>query len=116
MFNYSTIMGLTVASQSKLTIDQGVSFNYAPAGNFRNLLSLTDSSATLFFNNTTLVATATGPRLIKGTLLVDGIMNIQSAAASTAESIIFGNDLIIKIMPSSAINLLSGYLNYANAQ
>jgi WD40 repeat protein len=121
IFNYSTIMGLTIASQSKLTIDQGCTFNYAPAGNFRNLLSFTDSSATLFFNNASLVATATGPRLINGTLLVDGVMQIQSSASSLAEGIIFGNgiptnDLIIKIMPSATINLLSGYLHYANAQ
>jgi hypothetical protein len=121
IFNYSTIMGLTIASQSKLTIDQGCTFNYAPAGNFRNLLSFTDSSATLFFNNASLVATATGPRLINGTLLVDSVMQIQSSASSLAEGIIFGNgiptnDLIIKLMPSATINLLSGYLHYANAQ
>jgi hypothetical protein len=121
IFNYSTIMGLTIASQSKLTIDQGCTFNYAPAGNFRNLLSFTDSSATLFFNNGSLVATATGPRLINGTLLIDGVMNIQSSAVSTAQAIIFGNgtpanDLIIKLMPAATINLLSGFLNYANAQ
>jgi uncharacterized protein with WD repeat len=121
IFNYSTIMGLTIASQSQLTIDQGCTFNYAPAGNFRNLLSFTNSSATLFFNNASLVATATGPRLINGTLLIDGVMNIQSSAVSTAQAIIFGNgtpanDLIIKLMPSATINLLSGFLNYANAQ
>jgi hypothetical protein len=121
IFNYSTIMGLTIASQSQLTIDQGCTFNYAPAGNFRNLLSFTNSSATLFFNNGSLVATATGPRLINGTLLIDGVMNIQSSAASTAQAITFGNgtpanDLIIKLMPSATINLLSGFLNYANAQ
>jgi WD40 repeat protein len=121
IFNYSTIMGLTIASQSKLTIDQGCTFNYAPAGNFRNLLSFTNSSATLFFNNASLVATATGPRLINGTLLIDGVMNIQSSAASTAEAITFGNgtpanDLLIKLMPSATINLVSGFLNYANAQ
>ena len=114
-------MGLTVASQSKLTIDQGCSFNYAPAGNFRNLLSFTDSSATLFFNNASLVATATGPQLINGTLMINGIMNIQSSAASTAEAVSFGNgtpsnDLTIKLMPQATINLLSGFLNYANAQ
>jgi hypothetical protein len=121
IFNYSTIMGLTVSSQSKLTIDQGTTFNYTPAGNFRNLLSLTDSSATLFFNNASLVATATGARLTKGTLLIDGIMNIQSSAASQAEAIIFGdgtptNDLIITFLPNATINLLSGFLNYANTQ
>jgi hypothetical protein len=75
----------------------------------------------LFFNNASLLATATGPRLTKGTLLIDGILQLESAATSQAESIIFGNgnpanDLRIKIMPSSAITLLSGYLNYANAQ
>ncbi len=119
-FNYSTIMGLTVNPASQLTIDQGATFNYAPSGNFRNLLSLTDSSATLYFNYGSLAATATGPRLTKGTLLVDGIMNIQSSAVSTAQAIIFGdetpaNDLMIKLMPSATINLLSGFLNYANA-
>jgi hypothetical protein len=121
IFNYSTIMGLTIASQSKLTIDQGTSFNYAPAGNFRNLLSLTDSSATLFFNNASLLATATGPRLTKGTLLIDGIMNIQSSAVSNAQAIILGDetptdDLILTFLPNATINLLSGFLNYANAQ
>jgi hypothetical protein len=121
IFNYSTIMGLTIASQSKLTIDQGCTFNYAPAGNFRNLLSFTDSSATLFFNNASLVATATGPRLINGTLLIDGVMQIQSAASSLAEGIIFGNgipnnDLILNVMPGGNLHLLSGFLNYANAQ
>ncbi|PCI73221.1 hypothetical protein COB28_04770, partial [Candidatus Dependentiae bacterium] len=119
-FNFTTIKNLTVNSDSRLTIDDGTSFNYAPASDSRTLLTLTDSTAQFFFNNSTLVATATGPQLTKGTLIIDGDMNIQSSAGSLAEAIMFGdetpaNDLIINLMPAAGIKILSGYLNYANA-
>lgn len=120
VFNYQTNMGSTIDSGSKVAVSQGMALNYAPGTNFRNLLVMTDSTSVLSFNNATLVSTATGIQLKKGTLLVDGVMTIQSAAASSAEAVIFGdgtpaNDLIIKLMPGAGVQVTSGYLNYQNA-
>lgn len=119
-FAYQSNMGSTIESASKLTIDQGISFFYGPTTDFRNLLRMTDSSSVLAFNNSTLVATATGPQLTKGTLLVDGVMTVQSAAASSAEAVIFGdgnpaNDLLVDLLPGANIQVTSGYLSYQNA-
>jgi WD40 repeat protein len=120
IFNYTTHMGSTLNSATKLSIDQGMTFNYAPANNLRNLLVMTDSTSVLSCNNATLVSTATGIQLTKGTLFVDGVMKIQSAAASSAEAVIFGdgtpaNDLLVRLMPGAGIQVTSGYLNYKNA-
>ena len=113
-------MGSTIDSASKLIIDQGISFNYAPATNFRNLLVMTDSSSVLQMTNATLISTATGVQLTKGTLFVDGNMTIQSAAASSAEAVIFGDgtpadDLLVRLLPGAGIQVTSGFLNYQNA-
>jgi WD40 repeat protein len=120
IFNYQTNMGSTIDSGSKLMIDQSMTFNYAPANNLRNLLVMTDSTSVLSCNNATLVSTATGIQLTKGTLFVDGVMKIQSAAASSAEAVIFGdgtpvNDLLVRLMPGAGVQLISGYLSYKNA-
>lgn len=119
-FNYTSNMGTTIGSDVYFTIDQGMKFNYAPQSNFRNLLIMSTSRSVLAFNNSTLIATTTGPQLTIGTLQVDGIMTIQSAAASSAEAVIFGdgtpaNDLLVKLLPGAGIQVTSGYLNYQNA-
>lgn len=119
-FNYTSKMGTTIGSDVYFTIDQGMKFNYAPQSNFRNLLIMSTSRSVLAFNNSTLIATTTGPQLTIGTLQVDGIMTIQSAAASSAEAVIFGdgtpaNDLLVKLLPGAGIQVTSGYLNYQNA-
>jgi hypothetical protein len=121
IFSYETSKASTIATESTLFLDTGVTFSYAPISFGRDLFSMTDATSRLFLNGCTLKSTTAGMRLIKGTLLIDHKNNIYNDGATTdSQSVSFGNgtaasDLSIEIYPEGSIELQTGRLLYANA-
>ncbi len=120
LFSYESESTLTVTSNSRLVMD-GITFRYAPSTNNRNLFVLLDRSAQLFIDGITLASTTTGMQLTRGTLIVDHTNQlVNDGATSMSEGFVFGNhnfndDLTIQIKPGGSLNLISGTLDYKNA-
>lgn len=119
-FSYSSMQTSTINSYSCLHCDAGTTFNYAPSISSQTLLSLLDSTASLHLYETTLKTSAVGLRLTKGTIYVEGTCPVINSGASKTTGLIFGdgvsssNDLNIKYLPESGLQLTSGYLVYSN--
>jgi hypothetical protein len=115
-FIYSSSIQSSIQPKAKITFNPGSSFGYLPTTNQRNLISMVDKTSTLFFNGASLFSSATGLRITTGTMLIDGKMNIGSAAANTGEAITFGDgssaatDVTIVLLPSAQISVTSGYV------
>ena len=106
---------------SRLMMDIGTTFSYAPVSANRDLLGMADRSSVFFLNGCTVQSTVTGMRLTNGTLVVDHKNQFYNTGAlSASEAIAFGNgtaanDLAVEILPGGKIQLQSGELVYANA-
>jgi hypothetical protein len=88
---YSTVNSSTIGLQSKLTINNGMTFYYAPSVANRDLLVMTDKSSILYLDGCTLRSTETGIRLTKGRLFLDNVVTFSCAGSADSESIAFGN-------------------------
>jgi hypothetical protein len=119
-FVYSSSRTSTIQANSVFNFDSGMTFSYAPPTNARNLLQMIDSSSQLYLLNTSLYSTTTGLQLTKGTLIIDGLTPVISSATSQVQGIMFGdgasaaNNLTVKVLPESGLNLNSGFLIYNN--
>lgn len=119
-FIYQSAQPLTINSVSTLMFDSGMTFSYAPSSSADNLISMTDQTAILYFNNANLVASAVGMKLTKGTLVIDGPCSVTSPAFNSSQGISFGdgasasNNCTVKILPESGFLLNSGFLVYNN--
>jgi len=120
VFVYSTAQTSTITSNAMLYFDAGMTFSYVPPTTSRNLLQMIDSSSELYLLNATLYSTTTGMQLTKGTLFIDGPCPVLSSATVQNQGIMFGdgtssaNNLTVKILPESGLNLNSGFLVYNN--
>jgi hypothetical protein len=125
IFGYTSRQPLYIYDGSMLTLDNDVTFSYAPKSNNRDRIVMEDMSSILYANNCSLISTNTGLRLTKGTLLLDGKVTFSNSTPtsdsvrSLSESIAFGNgtlidNLNIEIMPGASINLQKGILSYDN--
>ncbi len=116
-----TNAGSKILARSRLTLDTGVTFSYAPVAANRDLLGMTDRSSILSLNGCTLKSTTTGMRLINGLLVIDHKNQVYNdGAISASEAIAFGNgtpanDLSIEILPGGRLLLNTGQLAYQNA-
>ena len=90
-FIYDSRMGSTIDVNGVLMIDPGTTFSYAPPGNNRDLLYMTDKSSLLYLNGCTLYSTATGMRLTRGSLFLDNDVTFSCAGTNPSESIAFGD-------------------------
>lgn len=119
-FVYSTAQTSTITSNSILTFDAGMTFSYVSPTTSRNLLQMIDLSSQLYLLNTTLFSTSTGLQFTKGTLVVDGPCTILSSATVQNQGIMFGdgassaNNVTIKVLPESGLQVNSGFLVYNN--
>jgi WD40 repeat protein len=119
-FIYSSSQTSTILSSAFLNFDDSMTFSYAPSSNARNLIQMIDQSSTLNLLNTSLISTRTGLQLTKGTLVVDGQCPVISEAIAQNQGIMFGdgassaNNVTVKVLPESGLNLNSGYLIYNN--
>lgn len=111
---------------STLIFDIGTTFSYDPIIPSPDLIQFSDASSALYLRGSSLVTTVTGMQLTTGTLIVDGNVNFKShyqlnddGSVYTA-GIIFGDgvqstsDMFIKILPSSQMDVIRGWITYQN--
>lgn len=111
---------------STLIFDIGTTFSYDPIIPSPDLIQFSDASSALYLRGSSLVTTVTGMQLTTGTLIIDGNVNFKShyqlnddGSVYTA-GIIFGDgvqstsDMFIKILPSSQMDVIRGWITYQN--
>ena len=112
---------LTIGTDSKLILGEGVTFDYDPTGNSRNLLVFTDNSSELVMSqDSTLNAGTSGINLTKGTLVVNANATLSAESSTAASEITFGdgstssNDIKVEIGNAVELQLSQGALDHNN--
>lgn len=119
-FNYVTDLQSTITSNSKLILQNGVTFNYAPAVASKTLLQLLDSTSSLVMNGATFTTTTTAIQLTKGNLLIEGRSFFRNAGTLLAQAIEFGdgvnslNNLNVEWFPAANLELVQGFIRNRN--
>ena len=123
-FGYTSRQPLNIYDGSMLTLDNDITFSYAPKSNSRDLVHMEDMSSILYAKGCSFISTDTGMRLINGTLLLDGKVTFSNSATThdvraLSEGISFGNgnlanDLNVEMMPGASIDIQKGILLYDN--
>ena len=121
IFSYTSPQTSSICSRAMLTIDRNTTFSYSPHGSTnKGLIWMPDITSVLYLNGATLKTTTTGIQFKRGTLLIDGKVNLYNDSATRlSQAIIFGdgvagNDANISIMPAASINLQTGLIDYRN--
>lgn len=115
-FAYKTKEKSTINAGGTLYINEGIIFSYEPASNAKDLIQLGCSGSKIILDRATLHSTCTGIQLTKGILEINGTCLIASDATCKAEGVVCGdgisaeNDLKIKILDSSSLEITSGCL------
>ena len=112
---------LTIGTESKLILGPGVTFDYDPAGNSRNLLVFTDSSSELVLSKGSILNAGTsGINLTKGTLRVNANATLSAESSGSGTEIRFGdnssatNDMKVEIGSSIELQVSQGALDHKN--
>lgn len=119
-FVYGTDVASTIYQDASLTFDTGMTFSYAPTSDDSDLVSFQDSTAKLILAGASLHSTSTGIQLTKGTLVIDGNVQVTSDATVQAEGIQLGdgvssvNDMCVDIQAESQFDIASGVVVYNN--
>lgn len=119
-FHYQSPEQSIIRRCSTITLRPSVVFSYEPPTTDRNLIYMAGSESIIHMICATLHSTSTGLQLTKGELKVEEDCYIHSDATTKPEGIIWGdglsldNDLIIKICPSSELEVSSGFVVYKN--
>lgn len=119
-FTYQSDAQSTIQECGKMTLDRGVTFSYDPTIASGDLLKLVEDTSQLIVNSATIHSTTTGLRLTKGELIVDGQSQLSSEAMVESEGIRFGdgalasNNLCVRWLAESNLELTSGFLRYDN--
>lgn len=112
-FIYSTNLTSTINDVSRLSIDEGVTFRYAPTSSNRDLISLVNVNSSIELNGATLSSTTTGLRLTSGTLQVNKTSYIDCDATNVGQAISFGNgtvqgNLEVHFASAASLEILKG--------
>jgi len=119
IFTYSTRMGSTISSNSKLNFNNSSTCKYSPPIANRDLLYMTDKSSQIYFDGCTVHSTSTGMRLTRGTVLIDNDVTFSCEGTNPDESICFGdgtsvdNDVEVKLLAGVDLSVYGG-LQYNN--
>jgi len=110
-FNYTTDQASTIASQSTLYVDDGMTFKYAPCVANKNLLVMEDATSILFLNGATLHVTYTGLKLSTGTLYLDNKVTLSCEGRNSGEAFEFASDFDVKLL-GGAVADVHGIFKY----
>ncbi|MBS1987673.1 hypothetical protein JST56_01645 [Candidatus Dependentiae bacterium] len=119
-FVYTSTGYSMVNGNATLVFDKGLTFSYAPASADRDLIALQNATSRLFFDGCSVVSSVAGMRLTRGTLCIDhNNFLYNNGAVSASEGFAFGNgnsddDLNLQIMPGASLEVVTGFLDYAN--
>lgn len=90
-FVYATSMTSTLATESLLYVDHGVTFSYCPPTADRNLFVMTDTTSKLHLNGAVLHSTSTGMMLRCGMVLFDNYVTLSAEGLTVSEAIALGD-------------------------
>ena len=119
-FIYNTDVASTVYENASLKFDTDMTFSYAPTSNSNSLLVFNDVTSKLVLCEASLHSTTTGLQLTKGTLTIDGTVDVTSDATVQAEGVMIGdgmsvtNDMQINLGPESVFDVERGIVVYNN--
>lgn len=121
IFIYNSSVASQINSSAEIIFDKGASFRYYPSVANSSLITMVDKTSRLHMVNTTLDVTQTGLQLINGTFVVDGQLDLTSAATLANQAISFGNgieanELTVELLSGGNLNLSRGILNYQNLE
>jgi len=116
-FSYETAMTSTVRVESRLTLDDGMTFSYDPSSAAQNLFELTGETSVLELHGATVYTATSSMALSKGKLHVTDLSFFSSAVPT--KGIIFGNenaadDLVCALGAGADLHVTSGSLIYKN--
>ena len=120
VFSYQSSVASTISSNALWYFDSGMTFSYAPSVSANNLISFADRTARWYLYEATLLTSAVGLQLFKGTLVIDGVCSFVNKGTSISQAITFGdgvnaaNDLTLKVLPGSGLLQTSGFVQYKN--
>ena len=112
-FIYTSELTSTINSNSRLKIDSGATFSYAPTIANRDLLRMTDKTSYLLLNSCTIKSTSTGIRFTKGTVFLDNAVTFSASGTAESESICFGdgvaaNDVDVVLLSGAQLKTFEG--------
>lgn len=119
-FTYSSICTSTIANDSQLTIDNGMSLSMGrDETTLREPIVFTDETSVMVLNNCDLIITGSGAHFTKGEVVLEHAVTIDVAGTSTDTGLIFGdgnadNDILISVLPCATVKHNAGYLVYNN--
>jgi len=117
-FVYSSSMTSTIASESRLYVDHGVTLRYDPPIANGHLLYMTNTTSKLHLNGCVLCSTPTGLILKRGMVFFDNYVTLSAEGLLQSEAIVFGDpvdvsgtdDLIIVPLGGSYVETY-GYID-----
>jgi 6-phosphogluconolactonase (cycloisomerase 2 family) len=104
-FTFAGSLPLVINKNSQLSFSKGITFNYYPAVNDRDLIFMYDKSSNLFLDEMQLNSANKGLRFSRGTLFFDNLVTLNSAGTTPFDSISFVLD---DSDESVDLNLLAG--------
>jgi len=104
-FNYATNTTSTIKTASRLVIDEGLTFSYAPIIAKQNLLYMTDETSILHMDGSTLHSTRTGMHIAGGSLVIDNKVTFSSEAKNSGEALVFDENLNIYLLGSAKLSV-----------
>lgn len=120
-FSYKSTQTSFIHYNSTLSLDQNFTFSYAPTNGDQTLLAFDDDSSVLYLKGTNLYLNP-GLHLTKGTLALSKSPTIfaydagleRGAGGLTLGNSVIDDDMILKYVDYSPLNIASGSLNYKN--
>lgn len=116
-FSYQSNQQSLIASDATLTLESGLTFNYAPSAHAsQTLLGFPDQTASLVLHGATLQTTGIGLTLLRGSLIAMGNSFLSPAVGQT---ITLGDgtaahDMATTIAAGARLKVLNGSLSYNN--
>lgn len=113
-FAYKSKKQSIIKTGGTLGFNEGTIFSYDPVTSAKDLIQLESSESTITLKRATLHSTTTGIQLTKGNLEIKGVCPFVSEATCIPEGMVGGdgileeNDLKIKILDSSNLEIASG--------
>lgn len=112
IFSYQSPQQSTIQTRSKLKVDHGVEFSYAPTVASKDLIALNDATSILHLNGCTLHSTTTGMELTTGRVMIEDKVIFRSDAAVAGEAIVFKDPVEVDVLSGGTIDLIDGLLEY----
>lgn len=115
-FIYRSTQTSTIYDNATWYFDSGMTLSYAPLSASQSLINFNSTAACLYLYQTTLNTPSTGMKLTHGSIIIDGVCPLISAAAASSGGVILGdglsaaNNMNMRIFPGSGLVCISGFL------